>query len=139
PRIVLTLRPRSPLPPLLADAGQLQQLLTTLCLHVRDAMPAGGRLLLETEVVTVGESEVSGPGERRRGTFVRLRVADTGEGMAPEGKGSRIEPVFPAVPERGGSLRWTLAGDIVAEYGRWIEQVSAPGQGVRFDVYRPAA
>src|SRR5207244_211913 len=83
PRIHLKVCPAAGLWTVRADAGQVNQVLLNLCLNARDAMPTGGRLVLETENVEVDEEYVRQHLDARPGRFVRLRITDTGEGIPP--------------------------------------------------------
>src|SRR5206468_8994604 len=94
PRIRLEVRSSPGLWTVRADPGQVSQVLMNLCLNARDAMPQGGRVLLEAENVVVdGESDRRHP-EARPGEYVRVRVSDTGHGMTPEVKARIFEPFF---------------------------------------------
>jgi PAS domain S-box-containing protein len=139
PRIRIEVRTCPDLPALLADRSRIHQMILILCLNARDAMPRGGRLLVETGQVTFGDVEASLMAGRRTGTFVRLRVADTSESLAPESRARTFEPSVAAQRTQGSGLGLALVGDLIAQRGGWVECVSTPGQGARFDVYLPPA
>jgi CheY-like chemotaxis protein len=124
--------------PVLADAAQLNQVLMNLCLNARDAMPAGGDLVLEAANVTLAEGSARFPEGRRPGAFVRLRVRDTGHGIAPEVLPRIFEPFFTTKPlGQGTGLGLALVFGIVQQHQGWVECDSAVGRGTSFDVYLP--
>jgi PAS domain S-box-containing protein len=107
--------------PVLGDETQLQQVVMNLCLNARDAMPEGGRLRLRTEA-----------GDGR----VRLRVEDTGVGMAEEVRARAFEPFF-STKENGTGLGLAVVRQIVEGLGGGVAVWSEPGAGARFDVWLP--
>jgi signal transduction histidine kinase/CheY-like chemotaxis protein len=121
-----------------ADPGRINQVLMNLCLNARDALPEGGLLLLEAENVVVEEGRSQLSDEARPGAFVRLRVLDTGEGIAPEVLPHLFEPFFTTKePGKGTGLGLATVFSIVARHQGWIECFSAVHQGTCFDVYLP--
>jgi PAS domain S-box-containing protein len=121
-----------------ADAGQMNQVLMNLCLNACDAMPDGGRLRLETENCEVGADHARGRVEARAGSFVRLRVADTGTGIAAEDLPRIFDPFFTTkAPGKGTGLGLAMVFGIVKQHEGWIECSSKFGRGACFDVYLP--
>jgi two-component system cell cycle sensor histidine kinase/response regulator CckA len=121
---------------MIADPGQLHQVLLNLAVNARDAMPKGGLLTIETArvIVPIGWRDLP-PGE-----WVRLVVRDSGVGMAPDVLAHVFEPFFTTKPVgRGTGLGLATVHGIVAQCGGHIRVESAKGQGARFDVYFPAA
>ena len=123
------------------DRGQLDQVMTTLLLNGRDAMPGGGRLIRETDAIVL-ERPVSRAMETanfRPGRFVRLAVTDTGVGLSPEARLRIFEP-FPSQHERGRQGGMALASllGIVHQSGGFVAVDSATGRGSTFAVYLPA-
>ncbi len=114
----------------LADETQVQQVLMNLSFNARDAMPHGGRLTLQTAAAD-GAAGDGGP-------WVRLTVADTGEGMSEEVR-ARIFDLFFTTKERGTGLGLAVVRQIVEGFGGRIEVASRPGEGTRFDVWLPGA
>ncbi len=115
----------------LADAGQLEQVLVNLAFNARDAMPDGGLLTIATsrEAATV-------PGER---DLVVLEVADTGVGMDAETRERVFEPFYTTKQEgRGAGLGLATVYGIVQQFGGRVEVASAPGRGARFRILLPA-
>jgi two-component system NtrC family sensor kinase len=117
------------LPPVLADPNQIQQVLINLLLNALEATPVGGR-------VSVGAERAAQDG--RLG--VRLRVADTGPGIAAEHLPRVFEPFFTTKPPgQGTGLGLAISRDIVRGHGGEIRVESAPGQGTTFTVWLPEA
>jgi len=138
PRIQIDVRLQPGLPRTPAVRTQLGQLLLNLCLNARDAMPRGGRLLVETSVTGMPVEEVRLRPQRRTGAFVRLRVADTGEGIAPVVQARMFEPAFTTKGQgQGTGLGLAIVRSVVEQHHGWIECVSGVGQGACFDVYLP--
>jgi two-component system cell cycle sensor histidine kinase/response regulator CckA len=122
--------------PVLGDPGQLEQVLVNLAVNARDAMPRGGRLTISTSNV---EREAEGP-DLPAGSYVRLLVADTGEGMGEKVLGRIFEPFFTTKPKgRGTGLGLATVYGIVREAGGAISVDSDPGAGARFEVLLPAS
>ena len=122
----------------LADAGQMNQVLLNLVVNARDAMQGGGRILIETEIVEIREPLVAGHPEARRGEFVRLSISDTGAGMDAEVQSHIFEPFFTTKPEGAGTgLGLASVYGIVKQSDGWIEVESEPGKGSTFRIYLP--
>jgi signal transduction histidine kinase len=107
-----------------ADETQLQQVLMNLCLNARDAMPAGGRLRIQT--ATAGAAA----------DLVQLSVADEGAGIAEHARGRLFDPFF-TTKENGTGLGLAVVQQIVESFGGTIEVSSEAGCGARFDVRLP--
>src|SRR3984957_20221794 len=89
--------------PVLADPGQLEQVLVNLAVNARDAMPGGGTLSIDTCNITVDADSIAGGSESPQGQQVRLRVSDTGAGMTREIIEHAFEPFFTTKSEEGGT------------------------------------
>ena len=117
------------------DPSQLEQVLVNLAVNARDAMPAGGRLVLVTADASVREGRHPA---LPAGRYVRVSVSDTGHGIAPELFEHLFEPFFTTKEAgRGTGLGLATCYGIVHQCGGHIEVESAPGAGTRFDVYLP--
>jgi two-component system cell cycle sensor histidine kinase/response regulator CckA len=121
-----------------ADASQISQVLMNLWLNARDAMSQGGVLRLETGNVRLGDDYPRLHLEGRAGEFVRLRVSDTGHGIAPEVRPYIFDPFFTTKEVgKGTGLGLAMVYGIVKQHGGWVECASEPGRGTCFDVYLP--
>ncbi|MBL8959965.1 MAG: PAS domain S-box protein [Gemmatimonadetes bacterium] len=128
------------LPTVRLDRSQLEQVVLNLCLNARDAMPDGGRLILETEVVDVPESFVADHPWAQPGTYVAMVVADSGNGMLPEVAAHIFEPFFTTKGLRGGTgLGLAVVYGIVEQHRGFIRVDTAPGEGTSFRVYWPVS
>jgi PAS domain S-box-containing protein len=124
----------------LADPGQIEQVLLNLIVNARDAMPGGGRVLLRTANVALmpGAKEVVREG-LQPGLYVRLSVADEGTGMDQATITRIFEPFFTTKePGRGTGLGLSTVYGIVRQTGGGITVVSARDEGTTFMVYLPA-
>jgi two-component system NtrC family sensor kinase len=110
------------LPEVAADENQIRQALLNLVRNAREAMPTGGRL--EVQVAAAG------PGQ------LRVTLADTGPGIAPEHLGKIFDPFF-STKDKGTGLGLALVQQIVAEHGGRIEVASAPAGGTVFAMVLP--
>jgi PAS domain S-box-containing protein len=120
------------------NPNQIEQLLLNLLLNAGDAMPAGGRLTMETRTIT--HADVSAKSfTPRPGLYDVLTVRDTGVGMNAETLDRIFEPFFTTKEMgRGRGLGLASAYGIVKGHGGHIEAESEPGEGTVFRVYLPA-
>ncbi len=122
-----------------ADAGQLEQVLVNLALNARDAMPGGGKLVLESHNVVVDDEYVGRRPGLTVGRHVRLRVSDTGTGMDKEVVARAFEPFFTTKPKGEGSgLGLATVYGIVKQAGGDVEIYSESGIGTTISVVLPA-
>jgi CheY-like chemotaxis protein len=121
-----------------ADRGMMEQVLLNLVINSRDAMPKGGRLLLSTALVELDESAIGHQRMARPGSFVRLSVSDTGQGIAPENLPRIFEPFFTTKEVgKGTGLGLATVLGIVEQHKGWIEVQSRLAEGTLIHVYLP--
>jgi signal transduction histidine kinase len=110
-----------------ADPNQIEQVIMNLTTNARDAMPEGGSCFLEVARVMMENEE-----------FIRLRIRDTGSGMAAETRERIFEPFFTTKPAgEGTGLGLATAYGVVQQHGGAITVESSPGAGSTFDVLLP--
>lgn len=121
------------------DATQLHQVLLNLCVNARDAMPDGGKLTLQTENVVLDETVASLNLDARPGSYVMIRVADTGVGIPKQVQDRMFEPFFTTkAPGKGTGLGLSTCIGIIKGHHGFIHCYSEPGKGSAFKVYLPA-
>ena len=121
-----------------ADPGQIQQVLLNLAINARDAMPDGGTLVLEADIAGLDGGELDMQPPLAAGTYARLLVSDTGEGMTAEVAARIFEPFYTTKPRgQGTGLGLSTVYGIVAEAGGSLNVYSEPGVGTTFRIYLP--
>jgi PAS domain S-box-containing protein len=125
-------------PNVLADPGQLDQVVLNLVANARDAMPDGGELSIETFTTRLEHPEQLAP--LAPGVYATLRVKDSGRGMNQETQERVFEPFFSTKsPAAGTGLGLATVYGIVKQHGGHIVVESSPGAGASFSVYLPAS
>lgn len=121
-------------PQIAIDATQMQQVLTNLILNGIQAMPHGGRLVVELAF----EKNLRPDTTQMDKNYMAIRVKDEGEGIRKEDMEHLFEPFFTTKKiGTGTGLGLSIAFGIVEEHGGWIDVVSEPGQGSCFTVFLP--
>ncbi len=137
--IHIVFHPGQAVRPISADRSQIEQIILNLAVNARDAMPNGGRLVLETENVLLNTLQIEPGGmELPPGPYVMLSIADNGTGMSAEIQSHIFEPFF-TTKERGKGTGLGLATvyGIVKDSGGFISVNSDVGQGTTFRIYFP--
>jgi PAS domain S-box-containing protein len=121
-----------------ADPVQIEQVIMNLGVNAKDAMPERGRLVIETENVTLSEEFCRGHLGLRAGRYVLLSVTDTGHGMDKEVLEHIFEPFYSTKgPGKGTGLGLAMVYGIIRSHEGYITCSSEPGQGTCFRIYLP--
>ena len=125
---------------IVADSGQLEQVVMNLVINARDAMPKGGRLTVRVEEVELDEAAAATLAEGKTGRYARLSVADTGTGIDEQTRAKLFEPFFTTKEQgKGTGLGLSIVYGIVKQTGGYITVASEPGRGATFLLYFPIA
>ena len=121
-----------------ADPGMIDQVLLNLAVNSRDAMPQGGRLIIETSAVIFDDSTAPQHPGARPGEFVCLSVTDTGSGIAAEVLPKIFDPFFTTKDVgKGTGLGLATVFSVAQQHQGWVQVYSEAGHGATFRVYLP--
>lgn len=122
----------------MADSGQMEQVLINLATNARDAMPNGGKLTIQADIVELGSEFIRTHGYGETGEYARISVFDTGIGMDKETQQRIFEPFFTTKEVgKGTGLGLSIVYGIIKQHGGYINVESKPGKGSAFRIYLP--
>ncbi|HPJ35818.1 MAG TPA: PAS domain S-box protein [Spirochaetota bacterium] len=125
-------------PVVMADVTQIDQVLLNLVTNARDAMPGGGKLVIETRLAEIDDAFISMHGFGTKGHYALLSVSDTGAGMSAEIRDKIFDPFFTTKDiGKGTGLGLAIVYGIVKQHEGFISLYSEEGHGTRFLIYIP--
>jgi PAS domain S-box-containing protein len=136
--ITLKIKLAAELAPILIDISQLEQVIMNIAFNARDAMPSGGKLLVESGNFFMDDDFVGRNLGAKKGDYVRIEISDTGLGMSAEIQTHVFEPFFTTKKlGEGTGLGLSTVYGIVKQNSGYIAIFSEPGKGSRFSIYFP--
>jgi PAS domain S-box-containing protein len=121
-----------------ADPGQFQSAVVNMCVNARDAMPQGGKLVIETRNIVLDADHADFHPELKPGQYAQLSISDTGSGMAPDVRDRVFEPFFTTKEKgRGTGLGLAMVYGFIKQAGGHITIYSELGHGTTFNLYFP--
>lgn len=128
------------LKPVKVDAGQIEQVIMNLVVNARDAMPKGGKIVLETSLVNMDERKASSYPGMNPGSYLQIKVQDTGTGISKEVMPHLFEPFFTTKEKgKGTGLGLATVYGIIKQSKGFIYAESEPGKGAAFLIFLPPA
>lgn len=122
----------------MGDKTQLEQVLMNLAVNAKDAMPNGGSLIIETEIIQMNKDYISTHGYGELGAYALLSVTDTGEGISEENKERIFDPFYTTKEiGKGTGLGLSIVYGIIKQHNGYINVYSELGKGTTFKVYLP--
>jgi PAS domain S-box-containing protein len=138
--IELVIAPGEQLSKIKADPVQLQQIIMNLAANARDAMPEGGKFVIQTSNVQLDDGYIENHSMVKPGEYVMLALSDSGHGIDPHDMPHIFEPFFTTKEEgKGTGLGLATVYGIVKQNGGFIWAYSEPGFGTTFKIYWPVA
>jgi PAS domain S-box-containing protein len=138
-QVELTTDLATDLHPVLADPGQMEQVLVNLAVNARDAMPAGGKLTIQTATTEVDADQAASRVGVSPGRYTSLKVSDTGTGMPQDVIDRAFEPFYTTkAKDEGTGLGLSTVYGIVTQAGGHVSIHSEPGLGTTFTILLPA-
>jgi CheY-like chemotaxis protein len=138
--IEIELRSSASLPTVLIDAAQLEAALVNIAINARDAMPGGGKLVVETASAELTSDDAHLQPELRAGRYVVISLTDCGAGMTPEVLARVFEPFFTTkAPGKGTGLGLSMVYGFIKQSGGHVTADSEVGRGTTVKLYVPAA
>lgn len=138
PKIELSIEKADDLSAIMADSGQMNQVLMNLSVNAIDAMINGGKLAIKTQKFKVDKKFTQTRSYAKTGEYILLTVSDTGSGIAKEFLPHVFEPFFTTKKTgKGTGLGLAMVYSIVKAHNGWIEIESKPDKGTQFSVYLP--
>ena len=129
-----------PLPHVVGDAIQIEQVFMNLIVNSRDAMPDGGEISIKTGIVDIEKCNLNIPATLRSGEYINIKVSDTGTGIAREHLSHIFDPFYTTKgKDQGTGLGLAIVYGIIKEHGGYITVESIVGQGTTFNIYLPVS
>lgn len=126
--------------PIMADKGQIEQVLMNLTINAKDAMPDGGELTIKTDKVYIDKEFVSKHGYGKPGEYAHITISDTGMGMDEDTKRRIFEPFFTTKEiGKGTGLGLAIVYGIIKQHNGYIDVYSENRKSTAFEIYLPFA